>query len=101
MHRKKINADPDKYSHVWLVYDKDDFPKDDFDNTFFQCQELSKDDASVKYHALWSNECIEFWFLLHFMSLKSALHKSQYFPKLTKYLGSTYTKNRNDMYELL
>lgn len=99
--QKIVNADPDKYNHVWLVYDQDDFPKDDFDNTFFKCQELSKDDASVKYHALWSNECIEFWFLLHFMFLHTALHRSEYFPKLTKCLDSTYEKNRIDMYELL
>jgi len=87
------------YRHIWIVYDKDDFPEDDFDNTFFRCQELSDD--SVTYHALWSNECIELWFLLHFEYMQSNLYRGQYIPKLTTYLNSRYQKNRTDMFELL
>ncbi|MBR2088168.1 MAG: RloB domain-containing protein [Oscillospiraceae bacterium] len=74
-----------KYRHIWIVYDKDDFPEDDFDNTFFRCQKLSSSSDSVTYHALWSNECIELWFLLHFEYLQSSLHRDFYYPKLTKY----------------
>lgn len=99
--QKIVEKDPDKYKHVWLVYDKDDFPKDDFDNTFFKCKSLSENGNSVVYHALWSNECIEYWFLLHYMALDSALHRSEYYPKLTDCLGSKYEKNREDIYTLL
>lgn len=98
--QKIVEKEPDKYKHIWLVYDKDDFPKDDFDNTYFKCKSLS-DNNSVIYHALWSNECIEYWFLLHYMSLDSALHRSEYYPKLTDCLGSKYEKNRADIYALL
>lgn len=48
---------------VWLMYDKDDFPLDDFDNT--QYSALSRKDIR-KYKVAWSNECIELWFVLHF-----------------------------------
>ncbi|MCI6560604.1 MAG: RloB family protein [Ruminococcus sp.] len=48
-----------KYRHICIVYDKDYFPEDDFDNAFFRCQELSNSSDTVTYHALWSNECIE------------------------------------------
>lgn len=96
-----VNKSSNTYKHVWLVYDKDDFPKDDFDNTLYKCQALSEDGSSVIYHALWSNECIEYWFLLHYESLDAALHRSNYYPKLTKYLSSKYEKNREDIYEIL
>lgn len=99
--QKIVEKEPDKYKHVWLVYDKDDFPKDDFDNTFFKCKSLSGNGESVIYHALWSNECVEYWFLLHFMSLDSAIHRKEYYPKLTECLGSKYEKNREDIYTLL
>lgn len=89
------------YKHVWLVYDKDDFPKDDFDNTYYKCKSLSDQDDSIAYHALWSNECIEYWFILHFELLQAAVSRKDYYPKLTEYLGSKYEKNRTDIYSLL
>lgn len=39
-------------NEVWLVYDKDDFPLDAFDNTQFSA-------ISRKYHVAWSNESVE------------------------------------------
>jgi hypothetical protein len=99
--QKIVAESPVQFKHVWLVYDKDDFPKDDFDNTFTKCGLLSKADDSVSYHALWSNECIEYWFLLHFILLDSAISRNEYYPKLTEYLGSKYEKNRKDIYSLL
>lgn len=99
--QKIVEKEPDKYKHVWLVYDKDDFPKDDFDNTYFKCKAFSNCNSSVTFHALWSNECIEYWFLLHFMALDSALHRNEYYPKLTDCLGTKYEKNREDIYTLL
>lgn len=90
-----------EFKHVWLVYDQDDFPKDDFDNTYYRCQALSDQNDSVTYHALWSNECIEYWFLLHFNLLQSAISRHEYYPRLSEYLGSKYEKNRDDIYTLL
>lgn len=90
-----------KYRHIWIVYDKDDFSEDDFDNAFFRCQELSNSTDSDTYHALWSSECIELWFLLHFEYLQSNLHRDRYYPKLTKYLGTNYKKNSSNMFEVL
>lgn len=87
------------YKHIWVVYDKDDFPDRSFDGTVVRCRELSNE--SVVYHALWSNECIELWFLLHFIYLQSDIPRHEYYQKLTEYLKSEYKKNRNDMYSLL
>ena len=46
---------PETFDHVWLVYDKDDFPASDFDAMERKCDELS--DGSRTFHALWSNPC--------------------------------------------
>ena len=54
---------PETFDHVWLVYDKDDFPASDFDAMERKCNELS--DGSRTFHALWSNPCFELWPLLH------------------------------------
>ena len=90
-----------QFNHIWLVYDKDDFPKDDFDNTYYRCLALSKQSDSTVYHALWSNECIEYWFLLHFMLLNSAVSRNEYYPKLSDELNFKYEKNLDDIYSLL
>ena len=91
------------YKHVWLVYDKDDFPDEQFDQTAIKCESISTDET--RYHAIWSNQCIELWFLLHFMFLQSDIHRSEYWPKLTSCLKGigqgSYRKNRPDMYQIL
>ena len=57
------------------------------------------------YHPIWSNQCIELWFLLHFMFLQADLHRDAYCPKLTECLKSKelgiYYKNRTDMFDVL
>ncbi len=91
------------YRHVWVVYDTDDFPKDRINEVVELCKTNSTEET--EYHALWSNQCIELWYLLHFSYMHSDLHRSEYWPKLTECLESIgageYEKNRPDMYELL
>ena len=91
------------YKHVWVVYDTDDFPTEHINKTAKLCREASTDETV--YHAIWSNQCIELWFLLHFSFLQSDLHRSSYWPKLTEFLTSqglgAYAKNRSDMYTIL
>lgn len=54
---------PDPFDHVWLVFDKDDFPTDEFNRVERECAAAS--DPSCTFHALWSNPCFEVWPLLH------------------------------------
>ena len=44
---ERVRNNPNGYSHVWLVYDTDDFPKDQIDNTAFRCKQIST--AQTKY----------------------------------------------------
>lgn len=91
------------YRHVWVVYDTDDFPADYVDRVVDLCRQASTEET--EFHALWSNQCIELWFLLHFSFMHSDLHRREYWPKLTECLTSIgageYRKNREDMFYLL
>lgn len=92
-----------KNNHVWIVYDTDDFPADHIDRVLQLCVENSTEETT--FHAVWSNQCIELWFLLHFSFMQSDIHRTEYWPKLTEYLKQTgageYTKKRKDMYQIL
>ena len=91
------------FRHVWLVYDTDDFPPERINQTAEECKKLTTDETI--YHALWSNQCIELWFMLHFNLVESDLHRSEYIPKLTEWLNQIgkgeYEKNREDIYDTL
>lgn len=101
VHRARISAN--KYKHVWIVYDTDDFPAYHVNQTAQLCQDNTNEETT--FHAIWSNQCFELWFLLHFGFLQSNLHRSAYWSKLTESLVSqglgAYEKNREDMYAVL
>lgn len=101
---KRLAKDnPNGYRHVWIVYDTDDFPAEHIERVVQLCAENSTDE--IEYHAIWSNQCIELWFLLHFEFMQSDIHRSEYWPKLTECLKKIgvgeYAKNRTDMYHIL
>ncbi|MBR5974582.1 MAG: RloB domain-containing protein [Clostridiales bacterium] len=101
--RRLAESSANGYKHVWIVYDTDDFLAEHIDETARLCEKESSEETT--YHAIWSNQCIELWFLLHFSYLQSDLHRKTYWPKLTEQLVSLgkgkYSKNRQDMYEIL
>ena len=101
--KQLVLASANGYKHVWIVYDTDDFPADHINKTADLCASESTEETT--YHAIWSNQCIELWFLLHFSFMQSALHRSSYWPKLTEILSAQglgpYEKNRADMYQIL
>ncbi len=91
------------YRHVWVVYDTDDFPADRINKTVELCRSASNEETT--FHAVWSNQCIELWYLLHFCFFQSDVSRSEYWPKLSEWLSSigegTYEKNRTDMFQVL
>ena len=94
---------PNKYKHVWVIYDTDSFPAENINRVPVLCKNNST--SNCQYHALWSNQCIELWFLLHFSYMHSNLHRDEYYPKLDINLKTVsagkYRKNRKDMFEVL
>lgn len=101
--KSKAARNPNVYRHVWVVYDTDDFPAENVNRTEELCEQNSNDETT--YHAIWSNQCIELWYLLHFSFFQSDIHRSEYWSKLTEYLegigAGSYTKGRPDMFEVL
>lgn len=93
--RKRASGDWEKYQKFWLVYDMDDFPLDNFDNTQFEA-EARKD---VEMAVAWSNESIELWFLLHFQDYISNNGRKQYIELLNHYFD--YSKVREDLFDKL
>lgn len=86
--------------HVWLVYDKDDFPASDFDAMERKCTELS--DGSRTFHALWSNPCFELWPLLHFRYTTAPMSAAEcqraLAQAMSKDLGIEYRKNLDGVF---
>lgn len=94
-----------KKGKIWCVYDKDSFPNADFNGVVQRAESLNKRDENVQYHAAWSNECIEFWFILHFAKYSSNNHRTKYIEFMNKEFGKLqlgkYQKNMKDIFEIL
>ena len=90
---------------IWCVYDKDSFPAQNFNGVVSRAESLNKENPLVQYHAAWSNECIEFWFMLHFAYYTSNNHRTEYLRFLNEryaQLGlGKYKKNSADTFDIL
>ena len=86
-----------EYDQCWVVFDKDDFPANDFNQAI---QLAEKNGFRVAY----SNQAFEYWFLLHYNLYTGPIHRNQYKDILTKLTGLTYNKTEGFgavMYNLL
>jgi len=90
---------------IWCVYDKDSFPPERFNGVAERAESLNKDNPEIQYYVAWSNECIEYWFMLHFAYYTSNNHRTEYIDFLSrkfKEIGvGQYEKNRKDTFEIL
>lgn len=90
---------------IWCVYDKDSFPAERFNGVVERAEALNKNNPELQYHAAWSNECIEFWFILHFAYYTSNNHRSEYVSFLNdKFQGlglRKYQKNMPNIFDVL
>jgi hypothetical protein len=85
------------YTRIWIMYDKDDFPNDNFDNTQFSINDYNDQDR--QFFAAWSNECLELWFILYFQDLTVNVSREQYQVILKRYFD--YEKNLSNLFEIL
>ncbi len=101
--QQRVRASANGYRHVWIVYDTDEFPAEHVNEVAWLCGSASTEETT--YHAIWSNQCIEVWFLLHFQYLQADIHRNAVVEKLTRAMESQglggYQKNRMDMYQTL
>ncbi|MBA3924230.1 MAG: RloB domain-containing protein [Nostocaceae cyanobacterium] len=64
------------YNQVWCVFDRDSWPKENFDNAI---KNAKKQDIRIAY----SNEAFELWYILHFEFLNTGIPRNDYEQKLT------------------
>ncbi|MCH5203147.1 MAG: RloB domain-containing protein [Oscillospiraceae bacterium] len=81
------------YAKTFVLFDKDSFKASQFDNAI-------KMALSRGYIPIWSNECFELWYILHYEYLNSDIGRETYFKKLTDLLGEKYDKSE-DVFSLI
>ena len=90
---------------IWCVYDKDSFPAERFNGVVEKAASLNLLYPDVQYHVAWSNECIEFWFLLHFSYYTSNNHRTEYIDYLNDKFNELglgkYAKNMTNIFDIL
>ena len=90
---------------IWCVYDKDSFPAERFNGVLERAEALNLQNEDVRYHATWSNECIEFWFILHFSYYTSNNYRSEYIEFLNNKFAELgigkYVKNMENIFDVL
>ncbi|MCA0447323.1 MAG: RloB family protein [Bacteroidetes bacterium] len=86
---------------LWIVFDKDSFLAESFNNAVLECERKAKTKAA------WSNEAFELWYLLHFEYYDTGITRDTYKGRIQENFrkkGLTdfiYAKNRTDMFDLL
>jgi len=78
---------------IFVLFDKDSFKADQFDNAIHMS-------ISKGYIPIWSNECFELWYILHFCYYTSDNGREKYFEKLDDLLGIKYDKAK-DIFSLI
>lgn len=105
MAEKYVKDNKIQKGQIWCVYDKDSFPSERFNGVVERAESLNKENSELQYHTAWSNECIEFWFLLHFAYYTANNHRSEYISFLNDKFSELgigkYQKNMDDIFNIL
>lgn len=94
-----------KNAQIWCVYDKDSFPSEDFNAVSQKATVLNEQQSNVEYHVAWSNQCVEYWFILHFDWYYSDNDRKDYRKYLHKKFDDLglkrYEKNNKEIFSIL
>ncbi|PZV26578.1 MAG: abortive phage infection protein [Snowella sp.] len=91
----KLKAEADEeYDQIWCVFDRDDWPPQDFNNAIYKAE-------SHNLKVAYSNEAFELWYVLHFEFLNTGIPRDDYCKKMTRLLGKKYQKNSDIIYDEL
>lgn len=92
-------------ANVWCVYDKDNFPAHHFNAVSETAQNLNSKFSNVNFSVAWSNQCIEYWFILHFAFYTSDNDRKYYrqflHKKFAKLGWTRYEKNNEELFSIL
>lgn len=100
-----VKAHKIENANIWCVYDKDSFPKQDFNAVSQRAETLNSQQSKVRYYVAWSNQCIEYWFILHFAYYDADTDRKDYRKFLHqrfKVLGwNRYEKNNEELFSIM
>lgn len=104
-HAQRSVDDGAPFDEVWVVYDHDDFGADRFNRAADDIRLLDAT-REESWHAAWSHEAFEVWYLLHFQFFDGRLHRHQIQKRLGELLekhsrSDGYRKNDPRLYDLL
>jgi hypothetical protein len=101
---KEVEKSTNYISNVWLIYDKDEFTDESFNEVVEQCKQLNKEN-DVIYNPIWSNESIETWILLHFIKFDTKMGRKDCIKKINENFAKNnlgkYQKNDIKIYDKL
>lgn len=90
-----------RYDRVWAVFDKDDFPEDNFNGAIIKA-------LANNINCAWTNEAFELWFLLHFQFVNAGMNREDYkayiereIQKKSGNVNYEYLKNDPNIYSIL
>ena len=91
--KQYINQSPKVYGQVWVVFDKDDYTDEKFNNAI----------KLNEYNSAWSNPNFEIWLLSHFKKIDMPLSKNDALKELKKQFQNSnlgkYSKNDKEIFE--
>ena len=87
--REYETADKSKLLSVWAVIERDNFT--DFQETIEEGKAFARNNKG--FYIVYSNVCIEYWFLLHFKRTGQSYNEKQLENELSKQLKRKYKKN--------
>lgn len=94
-----------KNAKIWCVYDKDSFPKQNFNAVSERASVLNDQQSDVVYNVAWSNQCIEYWFILHFEFYQSDNDRKYYrkflHAKFEELGWRRYEKNNTELFNIM
>jgi len=95
----KANFGSKVFDIVWVIFDKDAIPTEQFNQAVKDLQKLSN--KKTQYKVLWSNICFELWFLLHFDYFNVATDAKSYYKKLKEKIDQKYQKEDANIFDII
>ncbi len=93
IYQKYVNYSNKVYGQVWVVFDKDDYSDEQFNQAIKNCD----------YNVAWSNPNFELWLLSHLKRVSRTISKDGILDELDKEFQKnglgTYKKNDNRIFE--
>lgn len=90
--QKIVNQSYKMYGQVWVVFDKDEYSDEQFNNAI----------KLNEYNSAWSNPNFEVWILSHFKKLNKSMTKDETLKQVTKEFSKVglgeYKKNDKELF---